>query len=424
MPNITGDIRIDALLAGADVRWGVPGQTAMVSYSFMLKAPSYAPGDAFGFSPFSEVQVTATQQVLAQISQHYKIDFQPIVETPSSQTGASMVFGQLRFGNNYQGNQSAAYAYLPYPDSGHIGGDVYINNVYTEQLQDVSIGSYAWTTLKHEIGHAIGLVHPGDYDSTGQFAAAGPFLPTDKDKTLFSIMSYIEHPDGLQRIDFGSYDRLALQYLYGKRLVDTGNTVHRLDNSAGQYLSNLVDDGGVDTLDASAVTADLKLFLIPDVVSSVGLMKNGSAAHSNFTVSFDALIENAIGGAANDYIMGNAANNHLQGGAGNDVLEAWYGRDLLTGGAGSDVFSLRDAGEFVIADFTPGQDSVNFNLPQYGINNLASLLPHVTGVTQEGRDAVVHFVNNVASITFVGLQTSQITTDIVSFNHYSDGVLA
>jgi hypothetical protein len=55
------------------------------------------------------------------------------------------------------------------------------------------------------------------------------------------------------------------------------------------------------------------------------------------SISFDAIIENAIGTAQDDSMIGNSANNVLTGGRGNDVID---------GGAGIDtaVFSVSRAG--------------------------------------------------------------------------------
>lgn len=41
MPNITGDYRIDAVLAGSDIRWNatLSGIPVMLTYSFMSALP-------------------------------------------------------------------------------------------------------------------------------------------------------------------------------------------------------------------------------------------------------------------------------------------------------------------------------------------------------------------------------------------------
>ena len=58
------------------------------------------------------------------------------------------------------------------------GGDVWINNYYASQLAP-SPGNYAYKTHIHEIGHAIGLTHPGDYDVGG--GTGESFLPAGED---------------------------------------------------------------------------------------------------------------------------------------------------------------------------------------------------------------------------------------------------
>src|SRR3546814_17598566 len=61
----------------------------------------------------------------------------------------------------------------------------------------------------HEIGHALGLKHPGDYGG-----GEGPYLPAATDHTDNTVMSYT---DGsvLYPTSVGPYDTLAVRYLYG-----------------------------------------------------------------------------------------------------------------------------------------------------------------------------------------------------------------
>ncbi|MEI6972868.1 MAG: hypothetical protein WCL44_15290, partial [bacterium] len=65
------------------------------------------------------------------------------------------------------------------------------------------------SAILHEIGHALGLKHPGYYGS----GDVGPFLPAAEDKTSNTIMSY--HIDSVDALQFVPYDIEALTYLYG-----------------------------------------------------------------------------------------------------------------------------------------------------------------------------------------------------------------
>jgi Ca2+-binding RTX toxin-like protein len=112
----------------------------------------------------------------------------------------------------------------------------------------------------------------------------------------------------------------------------------------------LSDTDGVDAINASAVTSNLKLDLRPGAVSTI--------AGRTVTIGAETLIENAYGGDGADELIGNAASNKLFGGRGDDRLDGGAGADRLDGGAGNDTYVLDDAGDGVIERFGGGTDTV------------------------------------------------------------------
>jgi subtilisin-like proprotein convertase family protein len=88
-------------------------------------------------------------------------------------------------------------------------------------------------------------------------------------------------------------------------------------------------DGGVDTLNAAAVTTASVINLTPGSVSTL--------AGTALTIAPGTLIEKAWGGDGADRIIGNGAANALNGGRGRDTLIGGAGDDTLQGGAGNDV---------------------------------------------------------------------------------------
>ena len=64
--------------------------------------------------------------------------------------------GDIRFA--ISGDPGTSYAWNPGNSSYH--GDVWIGT--NTAARDLSEGTYAFATLMHEIGHAIGLTHPHD----------------------------------------------------------------------------------------------------------------------------------------------------------------------------------------------------------------------------------------------------------------------
>jgi hypothetical protein len=329
---ISGDNRIDPLLDDIAYRFnnGSPVGTAVtVTFSFPVSVPStYTGEDVLGWKPFSDQQKAATREVLGQLQQQTKIMFQEVAESAYSS-------GTMRFSNNIQAT-SAGYAFLPNSTQSENDADTWIA-IGTDT--GVERGSYSWQTLVHEIGHAVGLNHPGNYNAGAapKADAVGNFLSADEDAFFNSIMSYRQSAQEINSVWFMPYDVLTLRYLYGTNPVATGDSTYSYSDADGRLVQNLVDDGGIDTLDFSAVTAGIQLDLTPGAYSSVGKLASGANALANLTISFDAVIEHAAGSPADDTMMGNAANNRLGGGAGNDTIGGGAGNDNIDGAGGTDT---------------------------------------------------------------------------------------
>ena len=96
-------------------------------------------------------------------------------------------------------------------------------------------------TMMHEIGHALGLSHPGNYN-----AAAGVTLTYEanaeyfQDSLQYTIMSYFgSTPPGAVRTGFAAtplaHDIAAMQSLYGANMTTrTGDTVYGFNSNAGR----------------------------------------------------------------------------------------------------------------------------------------------------------------------------------------------
>jgi len=351
---ISGDYRIDVLLDGPGIRWNAPGalkSTVTVSFSFAETANYLTGEDADGFLPFTVAQRSAAKESLALISAQFNINFSEVTETKAADT----TFGQLRFSNSAQ-KVSSGYAKYP-PENGvgdNSNGDNFINND-PKFLTDYSIlssqGAFNWSLMIHEILHSLGLKHPGNYNA-GEPASVVPgnYLIKTEDNPNNSILSYIDNPQGLQRIDLGLYDMLAMNYLYGAKAFRAGSDQYVFSNSAanqvaassatnlsnnvvlmpdtGRFLQLINDTGGDNLLNFQFMTAGVTVNLGQGQSSSAGFLADGdTAALDNIQIAFGTEINTVFGSKFNDRLTGNLSANLLEGGQGNDTIDGGLGID-------------------------------------------------------------------------------------------------
>lgn len=328
----TGTSYLDALLAGSTLRWNA-GQgvgtapSSAITYSFLASVPSYYGASAVertGFAALNNTQKQGVRDALALYASVSNLTFQEVADSAAS---------QVRIGTAALQSGVAAHAY--YPNQGDIGGDVWLSNTVS-QNNNMTSGTYGFLTMTHELGHAMGLKHPGNYNAGGG-GTDGPYLPSSTDTHRYTVMSYnADSTASLYPQTLMLYDIAAIQYLYGANTTTNATaTTYSFSNSQA-FVQTIWDAGGTDLIDASNQSLGATIRLIAGSFSSIGTGASG-AAQNNLSIAFGVTIENASGGSGADEISGNDAANLLTGNGGADTLSGGDGADTLTGGVGNDL---------------------------------------------------------------------------------------
>ena len=355
----SNDYRVDVLIEGRSVSWNPSGNKSSatpVTYSFAL-TPAYLSGDnALGFMPFTAAQKESVRSFLNLANSILNISFTEVTENTSPTTP----YGQIRMANVT--TNSAGYAHMP-GDDGSETGDVFISTATIDSAY--APGSFDYDTLIHEVAHAIGLKHPGNYSVGGAPSTEpGNYLANTEDSKLISVVSYVEHPQELQRIDFGPYDLLALDYLYGLRPYKTDNTSYSYNDSVGRQLQTIYDTGGTDTIDFSQVSTPTIINLNGGSSSSAGKISSDPSserAQNNIQIAFGTEIERVIGSPQADQITGNGSANTLAGGGGNDQINGNGGIDtaVFIGTRSQYTLTNQGAGNIRLADTVTGRNGID-----------------------------------------------------------------
>jgi serralysin len=347
-----------------------------VTFAFFDTAAQVYSSERNNFAPLTAAQRDAVRAAFAIWG-----DVIPIHFVEGTVTTADINIGNTTEDQNYYS------AYANYPGNSLAAGDMWFAASVASNQNDIGLGGAGFRTILHEMGHALGLSHPGAYNATaGQTLTYEANAEYYQDSYEYTIMSYFGSSNtGAVRSGFAQTpltdDIAAMQSLYGPNMTTrTGDTHYGFNSNADRPAFDfslnanpvvaIWDAGGRDTLDFSGWSTNSRIDLTP------GAFSDGGGQTSNVQIAFGATIENATAGAGNDSLTGNGASNILVGGGGDDTLRGGNGTDRLEGDAGADIFVFGAVGEShdftlrsdaaklvpdLLLDFTSGTDKIDLS---------------------------------------------------------------
>ena len=312
-------------------------------------------GEGKGYSPFTADQKAAALKSIALWDDLIAATFVQV--QPDYKRGASSWAQNdvdIWMANTTTG-PAQAWAYYPGAENSgkRIAGDVWIGAAANNRT-DLFDSGYGLTTQVHELGHAIGLSHPGEYNfGDDNDGVPGPDPITYEgdafywqDSRQYTIMSYFDTYDtGSNMVDYNTlrvvyastpmvHDIWVAQQKYGADMTTrTGDSVYGFNstsdvtNSAMKFTNTIErmtmfsiwDADGHDTLDLSG-------YYTPSIID----LREGAYSSAGGLGAYDSAWVGAIPDANKDAYLAFVNANQAPTGYGNVTRNGAY--DLYFGG--------------------------------------------------------------------------------------------
>lgn len=377
-PNISVEPDDLHLLTGfldSGVRWQASGAETIITYSFPKEIDDLPAGireadqailGPSTFTAFSQLEQFATTFALNLWSEFTNVVFEQVAPDEGESIFYHLDYERPPVDEDSPNRDGTARSLGMSEDGLRVFNRILVDPDFAAELGLVP-GAPGFRTMLHEIGHSLGLSHPGDYNATDTDPIVYPGSADYREDThQYTIMSYFgagntgANHAGNSLLTPRTHDIYVIQQMYGvnwdTRIFDStygynASLVPELYNfdTFGAPVMTIWDAGGEDMLNLNGgphvgvnplgVAIDLR----PGHFSSThGMSNNISLAHIPADLSEagpgnDAYIENARGGDGDDLIAGNAVDNTLWGNGGDDRIGGGDGDDTLHGGSGDDT---------------------------------------------------------------------------------------
>jgi len=406
-----------------DAGWAQNVSDGIITFGFfdgnhavgLNNSPKY--GEGKGYSPFTEAQKTAARDAIHNWDDLIAAKFVEVKQGPGVSTWAQNTTDIL-LANTTTG-PAQAWAY--YPGYGHqntrVAGDVWIADPRINSSNNQFLpGQYGLQTLNHELGHSLGLSHPGTYNYGDDNDGDGQPDPINytgdaqyfQDSNQFTIMSYFDSFEtGAQNIDWNVMrflypstpmvdDVYVVQQKYGADMTTrTGNTTYgfnatadvwneamRFHNGEMATIFTIWDAGGTDTLNLSGYYTpsvidlreggyssaggygayDASLVGTTPTLAQINLNNHAAGLGDRTALLYDIYFKGVAGtneGISWKEITG-TTDQYLMGqnigiayGAVVENAIGGHGNDRINGNQASNVFTGNDGADtFIIADYS------------------------------------------------------------------------